>query len=211
MRRSLGDYFDERADSPARVYVRPRATRTVEMVRPPNHLYDTAMAVAPDDVVLRDSARVVLVDGAWRALLVRVVDPTTNEPPLWVTPGGGIEAGEDRRETAARELWEETGLRVAAAALVGPVAVTSGDWTFRGVTYRSTDWYFAHQCDEFEPCDTAATDIERDIHAEWRWWTADETDAATEMIIPARLSIVIRSLAQGRPTSSRPIRLPWES
>ena len=53
---------------------------------------------------LRDRATVVVPrDGA--VLLVRDVDPTFS------MPGGGIEPGESPADAAARELFEETGLR----------------------------------------------------------------------------------------------------
>lgn len=37
----------------------------------------------------------------------------------WCLPGGWMEAGESVAEACAREVWEETGLRVAAKHLVG--------------------------------------------------------------------------------------------
>ena len=37
----------------------------------------------------------------------------------WVLPGGHMEAGESLAESCEREVWEETGLRVRAARLIG--------------------------------------------------------------------------------------------
>jgi 8-oxo-dGTP diphosphatase len=39
--------------------------------------------------------------------------------PVWVLPGGGIEAGESAAEAAVREAREETGLTVSPTRLVG--------------------------------------------------------------------------------------------
>ncbi len=59
--------------------------------------------------------------GIWHALLIR--DPYGN----WSLPKGHIEGGESLRETAAREVEEETGI---SPDVVGPKIGTI-DWTFR--------------------------------------------------------------------------------
>lgn len=49
---------------------------------------------------------VLAFDGAGRLLLVR---HSYHQPDRWLLPGGGLAAGEDPVDTAARELLEETG------------------------------------------------------------------------------------------------------
>ncbi len=39
--------------------------------------------------------------------------------PVWVLPGGGIEANETAEEGVIREVWEETGLRIQIVRKVG--------------------------------------------------------------------------------------------
>ena len=66
-----------------------------------------------DEPVAREAVRVVLVDTDERVLLIEGHDPGRPEQgTYWFTPGGGIDPGETPQECAAREVLEETGLRL---------------------------------------------------------------------------------------------------
>ncbi|MBA3655231.1 MAG: NUDIX domain-containing protein [Actinobacteria bacterium] len=158
----------------------------------------------------RQSARCVVIDDDGRVLLFRVVDPESAAPPIWVTPGGGVEDGEDIAVAAARELAEETGLRRTPDELGAPVAVCQGEWSFRGQELYSVDWYFLVRTPVFDLDDTGWTELERELHAGWQWWTCRELDDAPEVFFPADLPYLVRDLfSRGRDPHARPVELRW--
>src|SRR5437016_13690258 len=94
-----------------------------------------AVEVPPDLVadVVRTSVRVVVQDDAGAVLLFETVDP--HNPDLgvwWELPGGGMEPGESVAVTAARELAEETGFVLAAAAFGPATWVRAATYLRRG-------------------------------------------------------------------------------
>lgn len=57
-----------------------------------------------------------IVEHDGRLLMVHHV--RTGRYDFWVAPGGGVKGEESYEETATREVWEETGLRVEVGRLV---------------------------------------------------------------------------------------------
>ena len=90
----------------------------------------------------RTAARVVLLDDADRVLLLSGTDPRVGSR-WWITPGGGIEGSETLPDAARRELAEETGLLLAPDDLVGPIWRRVARFTFTGIDYEQTEFYFA--------------------------------------------------------------------
>jgi len=154
----------------------------------------------------RRAARVLLIDEAGRALLFHGGDPARPGPSWWVTPGGGLEAEESHAEGAARELFEETGLRVEPAELGEPIFEEVTEFSFGGQAYRQAQQFFLFRVREWQ-VDTAGFDTEEQLSIdEHRWWSAAEMDATDELIYPQGLAGLLRKWDSGSASSVDPSR-----
>lgn len=153
---------------------------------------------APDGLLCRKAARVLLVDAEDRLLLVRGHDVDEPARTWWFTLGGGIDAGEDARHAAVREVAEETGLNLDPGALLGPVWTRSALFDFQRVHVRQDEEFYLARIDAPQPIDTTGwTDIERRFMDEARWWDLDALAALDIEVFPDGLAHLTRDLLDG--------------
>ncbi|TDC79565.1 NUDIX hydrolase [Streptomyces hainanensis] len=154
----------------------------------------------------RRTARVLLLDAAERLLLFRMAPPSGGAE--WLTPGGGVGRGEPLAAAAARELWEETGLRAAPAELGRPVALTGGYADLGWKRGRFEDVFFLHRVDTHEVDTGRMEPYERGTTTGHRWWPVAELATTAERVIPLGLPELLPGLLAGR-LPAEPVRLPW--
>jgi 8-oxo-dGTP pyrophosphatase MutT (NUDIX family) len=143
----------------------------------------------------RRAGRVLLVDAAGRVLLFHGYDPARPSHGYWFTPGGGLDEGESMAEGAARELFEETGLRLPAERLGAAVWREVTEFPFAGEWYRQEQEFFHARVDSWQVDTVGFNDIERGSVDDHRWWTVEELIATDERYYPAELPELLSRVA----------------
>ena len=143
---------------------------------------------------MRLTSRILVVDESNRVLLFLTKGSVPAQRTRWITPGGGVDPGENHHDAACRELFEETGM---VADDLGE-SVWSDDFD---VDYVGGDHDTGHaefyllRTTAFTPSDAEWTPEERGDILEHRWWSVDELVSTSEPFEPARLPAMIRGLS----------------
>lgn len=151
--------------------------------------------VIPDDpadrpVRSRRAVRLIVVDPDDRVLLFEDSDPGIPGVTWWVTPGGGMDPGESERQTAVRELAEETGYALSESDLAGPLATRFAVHGYSDQVLEQQESFYLARVPAFEIDVSAHTEEEQITLQGHRWWTRPEIAEGAAWIWPAELLVL---------------------
>ena len=152
----------------------------------------------PDGMRYRHAARVLVFDPCKRLLLAQGHDLDDPQRHWWFTIGGGRKPGEPARVAAVRELYEETGIKVEASQLIGPVIKRTAILNFTAETVKQYEQFFliflTHPA---ELKTTGWTSQEQSMMDDLRWWTLPALADQNDQVYPENLVDIATGLQHG--------------
>ncbi|WP_171074219.1 NUDIX hydrolase [Nonomuraea basaltis] len=147
--------------------------------------------------VRRFTARALPIDDQDRVLLLQGFDPEQPGLPFWFTIGGGMEDGETLREAAARELYEEVGIRAGAEEFSGPYGTNTIEFCWAGYAITQDQTFFAVRVADAVVSFEHMEQIEKDTTTAYRWWSVAELESTEEVFFPEDLAAILRKITAG--------------
>lgn len=154
------------------------------------------MAIDPETLPYRPCVGVVLINSDGRIWAGQRID---NPVPAWQMPQGGIDKGEDHKDAALRELWEETGITADKVEILGktenwvtydlPPDLLGKVWKgkYRG---QKQKWYLLRYLGQDADI---IIDTEHPEFSAWKWIGAEELVAS---IVPFKRAVYEDVVAQ---------------
>jgi 8-oxo-dGTP pyrophosphatase MutT (NUDIX family) len=135
----------------------------------------------------RLTGRILPIDETGRVLLLHGWEPARRDETFWFSIGGGLDDGETTAEAAAREAFEEVGLRVEPAQLGEPVWQATAYFSFDGIPLEQEQDFYVIRVPSFEPVLDGLDAIEKATVDDCRWWSLPELAASGETYYPEDL------------------------
>lgn len=145
---------------------------------------------------VRKSARAILINKENEILLFKFIfKEMFEEKVIWVTPGGGVEPGEDFEATLKRELFEETGLILKS---IGPWIWTK-EVLFKGKEsdFISYERYYLINTNNKDISFDNMTLNEVTTLKGFKWWSANELLSSKEEFFTSQLGKLFSEIIEG--------------
>ena len=150
-----------------------------------------------DQPIARQAGRIFVLDEQQRVLLMHERRDIGSDRSHWITPGGGVEAGESVAQAAMREVYEETGLRLELDSAAEPMYSERVSFDFAGQSFDQVNFYFLVQVPSGLPVAPAGhTETEQLVVLGYRWWPLAELAASDVEREPVTMvELIERALA----------------
>jgi 8-oxo-dGTP pyrophosphatase MutT (NUDIX family) len=119
-----------------------------------------------------------------------------------------VDPGESDLEAGVRELWEETGLVVTGADLVGPLLTRTVVHGYSDKVVDQVEVFYLVRVPSFQVDTAAHTEEEQLTVADIRWWTLADLAATTDDVWPRDVLAVLELAAHPQRWRDGPVRAP---
>jgi 8-oxo-dGTP diphosphatase len=145
---------------------------------------------------IRKSARAILINNENKILLFKFIfKEMQEEKVIWVTPGGGVEPGEDFEATLKRELFEEIGLNCKS---IGPWIWTK-EVLFKGKErdFISHERYYLIKINNVDISFENMTLNEVTTLRGFKWWDVNELLSSKEEFFTSQIGKLFSEIIEG--------------